>query len=74
LMNGAEYSCKVDTPKGDPQNPMSEDELSMKFKDCARLSLPQIQIEKVLEMVSQLESLGNISELMKAITYTDGGR
>jgi len=74
LSNGAEYSYKVDTPKGDPQNPMTEDELSMKFKDCARLSLPQIEIEKVLEIVSKLESLGNISELMKTITYTDGGR
>jgi 2-methylcitrate dehydratase PrpD len=73
LRNGAEYSYKVDTPKGDPQNPMSEDELSMKFKDCAHLSLSQIEIENVLEMLGKLESLDNISELMKAITYTDGG-
>ncbi len=74
LSNGAEYSCRVDTPKGDPQNPMTEDELSMKFKDCARMSLPQIEIEKVLEMLGKLESLDNISELMKTITYTDGGK
>ena len=74
LSNGAEYSYKVNTPKGDPQNPMSEDELSTKFRDCAHLSLPQIQIEKVLEMLSKLESLGNISELMKTITYTDRGK
>jgi len=73
LSNGAEYACRVDTPKGDPQNPMTEDELSMKFKDCARMSLPQIEIEKVLEMLGKLESLDNISELMKTITYTDGG-
>ena len=65
LSNGAEYSYKVDTPKGEPQNPMTDEELSAKFIDCARLSLPQIEIEKVLEMVNKLESLENISELMK---------
>jgi 2-methylcitrate dehydratase PrpD len=74
LSNGAEYSHKVVTPKGDPQNPMTEDDLSMKFKDCARLVLPQIETEKVLEMVRKVESLGNVSDLMKTITYTEGGK
>jgi len=70
LGNGAEYSCKVDAPKGDPQNPMTDEELSAKFIDCARLSLPQVEIEKVLERVTHLESLDNISELMKILTDT----
>lgn len=69
LSNGAEYSYKVDVPKGDPQNPMADEELSAKFIDCARMSLPQMEIEKVLEMVSKLESLDHIAELMKIITY-----
>ena len=70
LSNGAEYSYKVDVPKGEPQNPMADEELSAKFIDCARLSLPQTEIEKVLKMVNKLESLENISELMKIMTYT----
>jgi 2-methylcitrate dehydratase PrpD len=74
LSNGAEYSRRVDTPKGDPQNPMTEDELSTKFTDCARMCLPQIEIEKVLDMLGRLESLDNISDLMKTITYTGSGK
>jgi 2-methylcitrate dehydratase PrpD len=70
LSNGAEYSYKVDVPKGEPQNPMADEELSAKFIDCTRLSLPQMEIEKVLKMVSKLEFLENISELMKIMTYT----
>jgi 2-methylcitrate dehydratase PrpD len=70
LANGAEYSRKIDEPKGDAQNPMTDEEASAKFADCARLFLPQKEIEKLLGMINKLESLGHISELMKAITYT----
>lgn len=69
LDNGAEYSYKVDVPKGDPENPMTDEELLAKFTDCARLLLPQTVIEKVLEMVINLESLDNISKLMDILTY-----
>lgn len=68
LANGAEYSCKIDAPKGDPQNPMTDEELSAKFKDCARFSLCQTKIDRVLEMANKLESLDNVSELMEMIT------
>ena len=78
LANGAEYCCKIDTPKGDFPNPMTDEELSAKFQDCAHLFLAQTEIEKVLGMIHDLESLGNMSELMNRITYTtessEGGR
>ena len=70
LANGAEYSRRVDAPKGDPQNPMTEEQRSVKFRDCVRLSLSETKIEKVLEMVNKLESLNNSVELMKMVTYT----
>lgn len=69
LNNGAEYSHRVDVPKGDPENPISEKELSAKFIDCARLSFPQKVIEKVLQMITNLESLGNIAKLMDILSY-----
>ncbi len=68
LRSGVEYSHNVDTPKGEPQNPMTDEELTAKFIDCARLSLSQTEIEKVLEMLTNLESLDNISRLMEIIT------
>jgi 2-methylcitrate dehydratase PrpD len=70
LSNGAEYSRKVEIPKGDPKNPLTDEEISAKFIDCARLSLPQTEIEKALEMVTHLESLKKISQIMKLITFT----
>jgi 2-methylcitrate dehydratase PrpD len=70
LSNGTEYSRKVEAPKGDPESPLTDEELSAKFIDCTRLALSQTKIEKVLEMVAHLESLKNISQLMKLITYT----
>jgi 2-methylcitrate dehydratase PrpD len=70
LVNGAEVSCKIDIPKGDASNPMTEEELSAKFQDCTHRALQQKEIEKVMGMIHNLESLGNISDLMKPITFT----
>ncbi len=69
LANGAEYSCKIDVPKGDASNPMTDEELSEKFQDCAQLVLPQAEIEKVLGGLQNLESLPDISEIMNVITH-----
>jgi 2-methylcitrate dehydratase PrpD len=70
MSNGAEYFQKVEVPKGDPESPLTDEELSAKFIDCTRLTLSQTKIEKALEMVARLESLKNISQLMKLITFT----
>jgi len=69
LDNGTEYSYKVDTPRGDPQTPMTDENLAAKFRDCACLSLPQREVEKGLEMLMNLESLDTISSLMDILTH-----
>ena len=69
LDSGAEYSHKVEVPKGDPENPMTGEELLAKFRDCACLSLPQEVIEELLEMITNLERLDNITGLMDILTY-----
>jgi hypothetical protein len=48
---------------------MTDEELSAKFQDCTHAFLPPTENEKVLGIIHHLESLGNISELMKTITY-----
>jgi 2-methylcitrate dehydratase PrpD len=70
LANGADVSRKTDIPKGDASNPMTEEEVSAKFQDCAHRTLQQKEIEKVMGMLHRLESLASISELMKPITFT----
>lgn len=69
IASGAEYSRKIEGPKGDIPNLMTDEELSAKFQDCTYRFLAQTEIERVLEIIHNLESLENISELMNRITY-----
>jgi 2-methylcitrate dehydratase PrpD len=69
LDSGAEYSHRVEVPKGDPENPMTSEELSTKLRDCARLSLPKEIIERLIETITKLERLDNVTRLMDMMTY-----
>jgi len=68
LKNGTEYSHRVTFPKGDPKNPMTNKELLAKFRDCATLSLTQLETEQVLDLITDLEYLDDISRLMETLT------
>ena len=48
---------------------MTDDELSAKFQDCTHLAFQQKEIDTVLQMLQNLESLADISKLMNVITY-----
>jgi 2-methylcitrate dehydratase PrpD len=69
LADGKEYACRVETPKGEPQNLMTNEELSAKFVDCAGSFLSPQEIDKVLEMIDRLELLHDISKLMNVVAY-----
>ena len=69
LVNGEEVSSKIEIPKGDASSPMTDDELSAKFQDCTHLTFQRKEIEKVLQMLQNLESAADISKLMNVITY-----
>ena len=65
------YSTRVDIPKGHPSNSMTWEELKEKFRDCASLSIKTISkenIEKTIELVSGLEKVDDIREVIKLIT------
>ncbi len=64
LRDGTEHSHKVSLPKGEPGNPLTDDELSSKFRDCASLVLSKQNVEKALDLVWHWEKLENITELM----------
>ena len=57
-------SARVETPKGDPRRPLTWDELAAKFRDCASLVLPPERAEKAIEMITGIESLQNVRELV----------
>jgi 2-methylcitrate dehydratase PrpD len=64
LADGKKVSGRADFGKGSPANPMSDDELANKFRECAAWGkLPKAGAEKVIELVFRLEKLKGIREL-----------
>jgi 2-methylcitrate dehydratase PrpD len=67
LKNGVEYSHTVRRPKGDPENPLSQKELVMKYKDCASRVISPEAVEESLKLLSNLESLNDLTQLTKML-------
>ncbi len=61
--DGKEHSMRVEKPKGDPQRPLSWDELAAKFRDCAAAVLAPAVVEEAIAAVERLEGLENVAEL-----------
>jgi len=66
LKNGAHYHQKIFTPKGDPRNPMSFDEVVEKVRDLSRDVLPGDRLDTLIRLVRGLEGVKDISELLKS--------
>jgi len=64
LKDGTEYASFTKHPKGGPNNPMGFEELSLKFRNMARLVLPPEDIEPLLERILHLDQLEDIGQLM----------
>ena len=67
LKNGKEYSHEVLMAKGTIQNPLSEEELLVKYRECARLALGDRATERCIELVWKLEELTDLKELMRTV-------
>jgi len=64
-VEGQEYYWKTEAGKGNPQNPMTEEEFEAKFRGLAALALPKDKIERLLGLVRQLDQLEDLSALMQ---------
>jgi len=65
--DGRRYSQRVNFPKGEPEAPMSEEELQHKFRYLARRLLNDERVEKIIETVSALEDLTDVGDLMSLV-------
>jgi 2-methylcitrate dehydratase len=63
LSGGQVITRQVDTPKGHPNNPMSQQEVEEKFKRLTRTILKEGQIERIFEYVWNIEAQEEISQL-----------
>ncbi len=62
------HSRVVETPQGDPQNPLSWDELSEKFRDCAGAVLPPRAIEEAISAVAALDKIEDVGGLASVVS------
>lgn len=59
------YSERVDLPKGEPENPLTQKELEEKFMILTENTLKRDDIEKALNMINSIEELRDIRGLLK---------
>ena len=65
--SGQHLVCRVDYPKGDPRDPLTDVQLRQKFSALAEGVLPSAAQEALIELIDNLESLESISTLIKAL-------
>ena len=63
LKDGRVLRAHVDFPKGDPENPASDEEIIAKFNSLTEPYLDKTRREKIITTVNRLEALSNIVEL-----------
>lgn len=68
LTDGWKVGGRADFGKGSPANPMSDQELADKFRECAAWGkLPKASAEKIVETVFRLEKLKSVRELTRLL-------
>jgi 2-methylcitrate dehydratase PrpD len=73
LRDGRKLSHEVLVPRGDPRNPMTEEERVAKYENCAGVVLSTEAIKKSRDMVLYLDEIEDISELMGLLCFTRKG-
>ena len=69
LNNGTVYSHSTEHSKGNAlHNPLSDEELKEKYRNCARRVLPYDKIELSIKLIHEMHELSDITEIMDAVT------
>ena len=63
VSSAEKHKQRIDVPKGDPRNPMSEEEVKQKFERLASPVLSGDEIERIVELVDSLERLDDTKKL-----------
>ncbi|QGP90994.1 MmgE/PrpD family protein [Neomoorella glycerini] len=63
LKDGRQLTSRVDYCSGEPENPLTREQLEAKFKEVASAALDDKAMAEVIRTVGQLETLSNLREL-----------
>jgi 2-methylcitrate dehydratase PrpD len=61
--DGSVRERQVDISKGNPEKPMTDAELGIKFRDCARACLEPAETTAAIEGLKNVETFAKVSEL-----------
>ena len=61
------FSTTIDHPKGDPENPLSWDEIIIKFRDLVAPVLSREEQDTIIAGVRDLENMTDVTELMETM-------
>ena len=65
--NGTQLSASVFANRGGPENPLTTDELTLKFKSNARRHLDEASIDAVADACRELGSVSDVGSVIRAI-------
>jgi 2-methylcitrate dehydratase PrpD len=68
LNNGKRHSYTAKIAKGDPRNPMSEDEVTEKFRGNVNAVLSDDRTSNLITAVQNLETVDNVQKLVSLLT------
>ena len=58
--DGKKYFKKIEYPKGDPENPLSWNEMIARFHELTGRIIPKDQRAKIIEQIKRLEKIDNL--------------
>jgi 2-methylcitrate dehydratase len=64
---GEKLRARVDYPKGDPRNPMTDQEVQAKFRKLTEPLMAKEQINRIIEAVNNVENINDTNELMELL-------
>lgn len=67
LAGGRKVQKRVQYPRGAAANPMTQEELDAKFRDCAAVCLPAPAVEEALAMLHGIDRLPDLGALMTVL-------
>ncbi|CAN5386621.1 MmgE/PrpD family protein [soil metagenome] len=63
--DGKQFAARVDVPKGDPRDPMTEEEIAVKFNALGRDVVGQATCEKLRKWIMSMETQSEVASLAK---------
>jgi 2-methylcitrate dehydratase PrpD len=71
LAGGEKYEKFIRFPKGDPENPLTWQELSAKFESLASLVFPKMRCNQIVQSVKEMNLTSSLREIWSLATRPD---